>query len=68
MPTELHVDPLADAHARSTDGVLADLGTGPDGLSAATAARRLDEYGPNRLPTARRDGPVKRFLSHMTTR
>lgn len=37
----------------------------PDGgLSAREARKRLDRYGPNRLPPPRRRGPLVRFLAH----
>ncbi len=49
-------------HARGTDEVLAALGAGPDGLSAAEAAARLGRHGPNRLPEPPRSGPLRRFL------
>ena len=38
-------------HALSADEALSALGTGPQGLSDAEAASRLDEHGPNELPT-----------------
>ncbi len=53
---------LTDPHARPVDTCLAALDAGPDGLSAAEAARRLTRYGPNRLPVARSRGPLLRFL------
>jgi len=40
---------LAAAAQVSGEEVLAQLGSGPDGLAAAEAARRLAEYGPNAL-------------------
>jgi magnesium-transporting ATPase (P-type) len=33
------------------------------GLEAAAAAKRLQEYGPNRLPEGKKRGPFMRFLS-----
>ncbi|MCT8329265.1 HAD-IC family P-type ATPase [Albidovulum sediminis] len=53
---------LPDAHAQSVAGCLAALGSGPDGLSAAEAARRLGEHGPNRLAEVRGRGMAARFL------
>jgi magnesium-transporting ATPase (P-type) len=38
------------------------VGSSPDGLSAAEAAARLLRHGPNRLPPAKRHGPLVRFL------
>ena len=52
----------AGAHARTGADCLATLGSGPEGLSAAEAARRLATHGPNRLPEARRRGALRRFL------
>ncbi len=39
-------------HQRSVDQVFADLSTGPDGLTIDQAARRLDQHGPNEVPSA----------------
>ncbi len=44
-------------HQRSTDAVLADLGTSPDGLPSDSAAARLAQYGPNELPLADQISP-----------
>ncbi len=38
------------------------LGTSPDGLAQAEAARRLAEVGPNRLAPPKSRGPLVRFL------
>ncbi|MBK1699200.1 HAD-IC family P-type ATPase [Rhodovibrio salinarum] len=49
-------------HARPADAVAADLATDTEsGLSASEARERLTRHGPNRLPTAARRGPLKRF-------
>lgn len=53
---------LTDPHARSGDSCLLALDSGPEGLTAAEAARRLAEHGPNRLSEVRGRGPVLRFL------
>ena len=51
-------------HAMSVDEaaklLTTDIGTG---LEAAEAAKRLQEYGPNRLPEGKKRGPFMRFLS-----
>lgn len=47
--------------AEPTAAVLDRFDSGPDGLSAAEAAQRLATHGPNRLPTARRGGPLARL-------
>jgi magnesium-transporting ATPase (P-type) len=50
-------------HAVSIDEVVDRLGTDPvRGLDAGDAARRLAEYGRNRLPEGRQQGAVVRFL------
>jgi calcium-translocating P-type ATPase len=54
---------MPPAHSQSVETCLAALGTGPDGLTAGEAARRLAQHGANRLPEARRRGPVRRFLA-----
>src|SRR5499427_309850 len=51
-------------HAMSADGVVTSLATNREkGLDAAEAARRLQTYGPNRLPEGRKRGPLMRFVS-----
>jgi magnesium-transporting ATPase (P-type) len=57
--------PRADArwHARSPQDLLTGLGTSASaGLASAEARRRLEEHGPNRLPPAKRRGPLMRLL------
>lgn len=54
---------LTDPHARPAAECLADLGTGPDGLSAEEARQRIARDGPNRLPDAHARGPVLRFVA-----
>lgn len=51
-------------HAASTDGALRSLGAVETGLTATEAARRLAEYGPNRLPEAPKRSAVLRLLTH----
>ncbi len=50
------------AHARPAEVCLTDLASGPDGLAAAEAARRLAEVGPNLLPETHGRSAVQRFL------
>ncbi len=50
------------AHTRSAPELLAALGSGDAGLSPEEAAARLAVCGPNRLPAARRRGPLLRLL------
>ena len=57
------VPPLAKIehpHALTADATFTALASDPCGLSAAEAARRLDEVGPNRLPEPPKDGGLKR--------
>jgi len=53
---------LTEPHATPAADCLAGLDATPEGLTAAEAARRLAEHGPNRLPEVRARGPVVRFL------
>jgi magnesium-transporting ATPase (P-type) len=51
-------------HAMSADGVVDRLATDREkGLDAGEAARRLQTYGPNRLPEGKKRGPLVRLLS-----
>jgi magnesium-transporting ATPase (P-type) len=55
--------PAAAWHAEPVCEVVDRLETSEArGLSRAEAKRRLAEYGPNRLPEAKRRGPLMRFL------
>ena len=60
----LQVDSTTTAwHALSADEVVKRLNTNAQsGLNQAEVARRLEEYGLNRLPTAGKRGPLMRFL------
>ncbi|HWM47645.1 MAG TPA: HAD-IC family P-type ATPase [Xanthobacteraceae bacterium] len=48
-------------HARDAKAVLAALGSGPEGLPVEEAARRLESFGPNRLPEGPRQSALTRF-------
>jgi magnesium-transporting ATPase (P-type) len=51
-------------HAMSANDVANSLATNCEkGLDSADAARRLQAYGPNRLPEGKKRGPLMRFLS-----
>ena len=50
-------------HSLSHEAVLAELDADIAGLDAASAARRLEQYGPNRLPEAPPRGPLMRLLA-----
>lgn len=49
-------------HALPADEVMKKKEASPDGLTSAEAQKRLEKFGPNRLPEARKIGPLKRFL------
>ena len=51
-------------HALSAEDALAAVAGRPGGLDTAEAARRLAEFGPNRLPEPPKRSPFLRFLSH----
>jgi magnesium-transporting ATPase (P-type) len=55
---------IEHAHALAIDAALQALKTGENGLSTAEAAERLAANGPNRLPTAAKEGLFKRFFKH----
>ena len=44
---------------QTPSALYADLGSSPEGLSAAEAARRLETFGPNTDAAPRRTGPVR---------
>ncbi len=53
-------------HELDVEGALLSLNSAPEGLSPSEAARRLAEYGPNRVERARREGHLTLFLRQMT--
>ena len=55
--------PTSDWHAQEADEILQRLAVEPSGLSAPEAARRLGQYGPNRLTPAKRRSGLMRLLS-----
>lgn len=54
---------LDNPHSKPVETCLELLDARSGGLSGTEAARRLQVYGPNRLPEARRRGPLLRFLA-----
>src|SRR5499427_6734856 len=62
-----NANPTADGiawHAIAVDEVVRRLTTDIEkGLDAGEAPRRLQKYGPNRLPEGKKRGPFMRFLS-----
>lgn len=51
------------AHALPVDQLYRDLSSGPGGLAEDEARRRLERFGPNRLPTVRGPGRLRRLLA-----
>ena len=49
----------------STEEILAELGTGPDGLSSEEAKLRLRKYGPNIPPSSKRARLAEKFLAQL---
>lgn len=52
-----------DWHARPADAVLVELGSAVEGLTDAEATLRLQRYGANELPAARRKSALRRFFA-----
>ena len=67
MSTPANIGLARDAaawHALPVDEVARQLATDTmQGLDAAEATRRLQQYGPNRLPEGKKRGPLLRLLS-----
>ena len=67
MSTTANANATADGigwHAMAADEVVKRLATKTGkGLDPAEAERRLQKYGPNRLPEGKKRGPFMRFLS-----
>ena len=55
---------MPDAHSRSADSVLEALTTDLEGLSSSEASSRLQEHGPNLLPSVAGKHPLLKLLSH----
>ncbi|GAB0150106.1 cation-transporting P-type ATPase [Marichromatium sp. PS1] len=62
-PTTTDAPAAPDWHAFDADEILTRLDAPAAGLSGASAARRLAEHGPNRLPEGKQRGPWARFLA-----
>jgi len=52
-------------HALGTADALAALGSDPQGLSDAEAAKRLAEHGPNKLPEGKRRTTIARLFAQL---
>ena len=55
---------VGDPHALPAADVLNKVQSQPDGLTAAEAADRLKNVGPNELPAPPKEGLLKRFFKH----
>jgi magnesium-transporting ATPase (P-type) len=51
-------------HVLTADDLFSRLNGSADGLSSEEAAQRLEDVGRNRLPSARKEGLLKRFFKH----
>ncbi len=56
---------MKKTYTLTTDEVLQGLATGTDGLSSAEAAKRLEQYGPNKLKEAPKPTLLQRFLAQL---
>jgi P-type Ca2+ transporter type 2C len=54
---------MIKSHSDTIEEILRTLGSKPDGLSSEEAAKRLIEYGPNRLESQSKPSPLRIFLS-----
>ncbi|MCC5806905.1 MAG: cation-transporting P-type ATPase [Opitutales bacterium] len=55
---------VSHPHALSGEETAQQLDSGPDGLTEAEVAKRLEAVGPNRLPAGVKVGLLKRFFKH----
>ena len=55
-------EPQPAWHALPAADVLGQVESNDSGLTAEEAGRRLEKFGPNRLPAPRRRGPFFQFL------
>ncbi len=58
------IEPVGLPFAASAEEVLAGLATSPAGLSGDEAARRIDRWGPNKLPEPERASLLRRVAKH----
>ena len=56
---------MQKTYTMSTQQVLSKLGVTTDGLSTAEAAKRLEQYGPNKLKEAAKPSLLQRFLNQL---
>jgi magnesium-transporting ATPase (P-type) len=55
---------IQQPHALTADDALTKVNASADGLTTEEATERLAAVGPNRLPSAAKEGPLKRFFKH----
>ena len=56
-------DTPAALHATDTDSAFLSFASSAEGLTQAEAARRVEQYGPNRLQPAKKKDPLARFFA-----
>ena len=56
---------MKEYYAESAESALADLGTTPNGLSDEEAAKRLTEYGENKLKEGKKISLARRFVKQL---
>ncbi len=56
---------MKQTYTQSAEEVLQELGTSAEGLAAAEAGKRLEQYGPNKLAAAEKPSLLKRFLMQL---
>ena len=56
---------MKEYYAESAEAALADLGTTPNGLSDEEAAKRLTEYGENKLKEGKKISLARRFVKQL---
>lgn len=52
-------------YLQTVSDVLAEKDTSPEGLSASTASKRLDQFGPNRLEEGKKKSTLQRFAEQL---
>ena len=56
---------MQKTYTLSTQEVMKNLGSTTEGLSSGEAAKRLEQYGPNKLKEAEKPSLIQRFLSQL---
>jgi len=56
---------MKKTYTQSVEEVLSGLGVGPEGLTSEQAAKRLEQYGPNKLKEAEKPTLIQRFIEQL---